>query len=689
MNRNNEKTLDTKKSGGKETNVNKEKEKTLDTKKSGGKKVEKEKEFNNVTLACDDNEPKMSHKVGINYENGRKDVEINIVNEEGNNDPNSALEYNDDGTKITNKVEGNLDNNSEEDEGITEVTLANDDGKQNPTHKTIRVDKDVQREFIVNEVGNNTLDNNDDGTEITNKVEENQVNNPEEEILSPKREPTLEEKRKMVGKVLEIMTIVSMKNHVYKFGGKIRIQSQGGPIGLGLTGDVADCAMIDWDKKFLRKLKLLNIHPAIYERFKDDITILLERLEKGTIFKEGKLSIDDEKKLLDEGRTDESITLDIIRSIANTIDPMIQLTVDIPGNHENKKLPILDIQACINKTENNRLDYEFYEKPTKNKNVILFDSAIPSKQKRTILTQECLRRLRNTKIDLGQEVQNRHLSEFMVKLKRSGYPEKYRIEVLDSARKAFEKMMKDDNEGVKPLYRSKDWNLEERKLEKRNRKLNWYKNPGETETETKYKSVLFVPVTKGSVLAKEIKQREEEINKYSKERIKITESSGINIKDFLIKKNPFPEEKCKETKCLVCKSETNSSLKIPCNTNNVGYRLSCNTCSSRGIDMGYEGETGRSARIRGIEHLNSFLKDKPDNVFFKHKKMEHINEDMNIKMEITQPFKDALSRQANEAVRIFNRSNNGNKEILNSKSQFNHPPIARVTVESVGQKYPK
>ena len=54
-------------------------------------------------------------------------------------------------------------------------------------------------------------------------------------------------------------------------------------------------------------------------------------------------------------------------------------------------------------------------------------------------------------------------------MKRSAYPEKYRIEVLVSAKKAFEKMMKDDNEGVKPLYRSKDWNLEERKLEKRNR----------------------------------------------------------------------------------------------------------------------------------------------------------------------------------------------------------------------------
>ena len=30
---------------------------------------------------------------------------------------------------------------------------------------------------------------------------------------------------------------------------KLRIQGQGGPIVLGLTGDVADSAMVDWDKK--------------------------------------------------------------------------------------------------------------------------------------------------------------------------------------------------------------------------------------------------------------------------------------------------------------------------------------------------------------------------------------------------------------------------------------------------------
>ena len=311
----------------------------------------------------------------------------------------------------------------------------------------------------------------DDDEQIqAHKLEGRKSSSEEEDLIHPTREPNLEEKRRMLGKVIEIMTIVSMKNHVYKFGGEARVQRQGGPIGLGLTGEVAECAMIDWDKRLLQKLSGLGIHPALYKRFKDDITILLEKLENGTIYKNGKLEIDDNKKVLDEEKDGEIVTMNVIREIANTIDPMIQFTIDTPGSHENKMLPILDIQACINSSEQNRLDYQFYEKPTKNKKVILFDSAIPSKQKRTILTQECLRRMRNTKVELGSEIQNKHLSEFMMKLKKSGYPSKYRIEILDSAQKAFEKMVKDDKENIKPLYRSREWNSEERKLGKKEQK---------------------------------------------------------------------------------------------------------------------------------------------------------------------------------------------------------------------------
>ena len=114
---------------------------------------------------------------------------------------------------------------------------------------------------------------------------------------------------------------------------------------------------------------------------------------------------------------------------------------------------------------------------------------------------------------------------------------------------------------------------------------------------------MFVPVTIGGVLVKELQKREEEINKFSKERIKIIEDGGVKLKDLLVCKNPFPIPKCKKKKCVICESEVKENLKIPCNTNNAGYRLECKTCSERGKNAVYEGETSRSARTRGLEHV--------------------------------------------------------------------------------------
>ena len=166
---------------------------------------------------------------------------------------------------------------------------------------------------------------------------------------------------------------------------------------------------------------------------------------------------------------------------------------------------------------------------------------------------------------------------------------------LDSALNAFQKMIEDDKEGIKPLYRDKEWQKQVRKEEKEERKLNWYKNgKGETTSnttnKTEYKSVLFVPVTKGGMLAKELQKREEEINKFSKERIKIIEDGGIKLKDFLVCKDPFPVLKCNKKKCVVCESEIKENMKIPCNTNNTGYKLECETCLIRGKTVVYEGK---------------------------------------------------------------------------------------------------
>ena len=88
----------------------------------------------------------------------------------------------------------------------------------------------------------------------------------------------------------------------------------------------------------------------------------------------------------------------------------------------------------------------------KNSRVIMSNSALSISQKRTILTQEGLRRLRNTKVELGPEVQQKHLNKFMLKMRNSGYSEKFRKEILNSILNAFDKILNDDKNGVKPLF---------------------------------------------------------------------------------------------------------------------------------------------------------------------------------------------------------------------------------------------
>ena len=354
---------------------------------------------------------------------------------------------------------------------------------------------------------------------------------------------------------------------------------------------------------------------------------------------------------------------------------MIKWTTDIPSSHEDKKVAVLDLKVNLNEVKVNRIDYEFFEKPTKNPTILMAKSAINSSSKRTILTQECLRRIRNTKIELGDGIRNEHLSKFMIKMKNSGYNQNYRMQILKSAFNAFEKMVAEDKSGVKPLFRNRSWNKENRMQTKESKKKHWYKNT--QNSETNYKTILFVPPTPGSILLKELRQREEELNKNNEERIKIVEKGGVKIEKMLTVKNPFKNEKCEEKWCPLCKGD-HGELKISCNVNNTGYRWVCKTCEARNVTKVYEGETSRSIRIRSMEHIRAYKNQKLSSVLHKHKTLDHIDEEVKFGLEITGMFKDALTRQANESVRIYKRQN---FELLNSKSEFNHPPTARVMVE--------
>ena len=86
----------------------------------------------------------------------------------------------------------------------------------------------------------------------------------------------------MISKALELLIISCMENHVYKFNNTIRKQSDGGPIGLGLTCEIADCFMIRWEKQFLKKYKDIGICIVMYSRFKGNTFISALAVDKGT-----------------------------------------------------------------------------------------------------------------------------------------------------------------------------------------------------------------------------------------------------------------------------------------------------------------------------------------------------------------------------------------------------------------------
>ena len=65
------------------------------------------------------------------------------------------------------------------------------------------------------------------------------------------------------------------------------------------------------------------------------------------------------------------------------------------------------------------------------------------------------------------------LTEYMRRMMISGYSQKYRIDTLTRALRIHDKMKKEDSDGVRPLYRPKDWNVVTRRKENTRKKYEW------------------------------------------------------------------------------------------------------------------------------------------------------------------------------------------------------------------------
>ena len=73
-----------------------------------------------------------------------------------------------------------------------------------------------------------------------------------------------------------------------------------------------------------------------------------------------------------------------------------------------------------------------------------------------------------------------------------------RYHVYERAKRQYKEMVRRSEEGIQPLFISKNWNREERHRTKNEKKKNWFKK------NRNYEAVMFVPTTPDEKLAKEL-----------------------------------------------------------------------------------------------------------------------------------------------------------------------------------------
>lgn len=464
----------------------------------------------------------------------------------------------------------------------------------------------------------------------------------------------------MLKESLKIALEMIMKNHTYKFEDVIRKQKEGGAIGIDLTGEMARIFMCWWDRQILDKLAKIGVKVLLYKRYVDDINMVIEYMIGNYDYVAGKLEKIEGPDT--EDKKDQRM-FEIIRKVGNEIHKSIQLTSDTPSENEDGKVPILDLKCWIGEEKDGkeRILHEHYMKSMASKLVIHRQAAMSIKSKRTILTQQCLRIILNCSEDLEEDIRNKHLSFFMARMQASGYDHAFRLEVLKSAKHAYEKLKERENTGGS-IHRPRTQDRTNRRKLKEEKKKNWF-------NAEKYETVLFIPATPNSELQQKM---QESINK-TNVKIKVVERSGTKLVRMLQRNDPFKSKECADpTKCFVCSGNKPGG----CRDTGVTYKISCNG------DCRYEytGQTGQNGYTRGDKHQKEYQQKLEKSALWKHCVNVHNGECQTFQMEIVDRVRnDPTKRQILEAVRMQRIPDNLQ---MNSKSEWNTTKIPRIQINN-------
>ena len=317
--------------------------------------------------------------------------------------------------------------------------------------------------------------------------------------------------------------------------------------------------------------------------------------------------------------------------------------------------------------------YEHYEKAVSSRQVLHSLSAPGAACKKSVHVRELVRRILNTSSNLDWNTTTApFLTDYMERMFAADYSEEYRRSCLVHALGIFDKMVKEDLEGTRPLHRPRDWNVDERRINKRNKKHSWSDKGG-------YTAPILVPATPNSELLHLLRKVAED-EAAPGVKFKVIEKGGTQVKHIAQKSNPTATPGCADLACVSCKVDR----KAGCRQSNVCYEMDCQECSREAIRTDreqdrtvYVGETSRNLFTRGKEHWYKYQTNHSDSFMTKHQEEHHDSQQADFTAKVTGKYSNCLSRQVAEGVAIRRCKCN----VLNGKSEWHQPALWKVRSE--------
>ena len=270
--------------------------------------------------------------------------------------------------------------------------------------------------------------------------------NEDESIwLGPVKVPDEEEKRKLLALAVGREVESVMRNHMFRFRGRVYKQEEGGAIGSELTCVVVKTRMIMFMRDLRNKVaELEGIEMFLGKVYVDDTALVSTSIERGWRYDkcEGKMVWSQDCADEDVDVASDVRTAKFMVDVANSLDDDIQMTFDCPSLNADGKMPVLDLKMWMDDKDGVKVvKYSFYEKPMAAKVTVLKESALSWRVKKMALSGEVCRRYLNCSQDMVEEGEAEiHVDWLCWKMFKSGCSRVERDNIVCEGRARYSKV---------------------------------------------------------------------------------------------------------------------------------------------------------------------------------------------------------------------------------------------------------